>query len=140
MFYYWVKVDKPYQVRFIQVRLEEDCTRQNLKIDAYSMHVYESAASGMNYPYVWDYVYGRRNTPVIENLMYLLDYAGADPFEDICGPDVKPAEDVAEDEDDGLPTAGTAAVDLDRAHLPPNRRTRSILLGGTTSSGRTRRQ
>ena len=36
----------------------------------------------------------------------------------MCGPDARPAEDVPEDEDDGLPTAGTAAMDLDRAHLP----------------------
>ena len=115
MFYYWVRIELPYQLQFIQAQLEVECTRRILKIDAYHMHMYESMASGMNYPCVWGYRYGKRRSPIIEPMMYLFN---SDTFEDICGPDVKPAEDVSEDEYDGLPKAGTAAMDLDRAHLP----------------------
>ena len=110
MFYYWVRIEQPYQLQFIQAQLEEECTRQDLNIDADHMHRYESAASGLKYPHVWDYLWGTAKSPRIEHIMYICDAAF---FEDLCGPDVKPAEDVPEDEDDGLPTAGTAAMDLD---------------------------
>ena len=83
------------------------------------MHVYESAASGIGYPYVWDKVCGWRGTPLTYNQMHsqTRHSVSALPIERDCGPGVMPAEDAPEDEDDGLPTAGTAAMDLDRAHL-----------------------
>ena len=52
--YRWLRIDQPDQARFIQLRLAEECDRQGLIIDEYHMHVYESAASGIGYPYVWD--------------------------------------------------------------------------------------
>ena len=119
--YRWIRTDHHNQMRFIQERLAEECGRQELDTDAYHMHEYESAASGMGHPYVWDRVCGWRDTPVINRLLYhspTWQSVGALPIERDCDSDVKPAEDAPEDEDDGLPTAGTAAMDLDPwAHL-----------------------
>ena len=39
--YYWAVIERPYQLQFIQAQLEEECTRQELQIDAESMHLYE---------------------------------------------------------------------------------------------------
>ena len=67
--YRWIRVDQPDQVRFVQQRLAEECRRQDLDIDKHSMHLYESLASGTGWPYVWDQVWGWRDTPLTYDQM-----------------------------------------------------------------------
>ena len=70
--YFWAVIDLPYQLHFIEAQLEEECTRRDLQIDALHMHRYESAASGLKYPYVWDYVWGTWPRPKIDHIRFIL--------------------------------------------------------------------
>ena len=75
------------------------------------MHQYESRGSGYTIPYVW--APGQKR--MIEKPLTYKEMASPYPTAGcsiaMCGPDAKPAE--AAPEDDGLPTAETAAMDLD---------------------------
>ena len=62
------------------------------------MHVYESAASGIGYPYVWDQVWGWRDTPLTYDQMR--QRCPQEPYKiSHCGPNVKPAEDAPEEDE-----------------------------------------
>ena len=100
--YRWLRIDQPDQARFIQLRLAEECDRQGLIIDEYHMHVYESAASGIGYPYVWDQVWGWMDIPLTFDEM-AKRYSTVGFRLCCCGPDVKPAEYAPEEDD--LPTS-----------------------------------
>ena len=66
------------------------------------MHVYESAASGIGYPYVWDQVRGWMDIPLTFDEM-AKRYSTVGFRLCCCGPDVKPAEYAPEEDD--LPTS-----------------------------------
>ena len=68
------------------------------------MHEYESAASGIGHPYVWDQVWGWMDTPLTFDQMRTR-YSVVGFRICCCGPNTKPAEDVPEeDELDELPS------------------------------------
>ena len=95
--YRWIRTDHHNQMRFIQERLAEECGRQHLNTDAYHMHEYESTASGIGWPYVWDQVWGWRDTPLTYDQMR--QRCPQQPFPICCGPNVKPAEDAPEEDE-----------------------------------------
>ena len=96
--YKWIRTDNSNQMRFIQERLAEECARQELDIDAHHMHEYEAAASGIGHPYVWDQVWGWRDTPLTYDQMR--QRCPQQPFPIcFCGPNVKPAEEAPEEDE-----------------------------------------